>query len=1253
MEKKLLFVIVIVFPSLLSAQETGFLSNIYDYIENTKVFELNQEEGHTPMVSYSALKEALANNRSGSAGYISLNGTWKFYLADTPEGTPSEFFRENFNDKKWDTIHVPSNWEMQGYGDPLFRNVATPFPANPPYTPREYNPTGSYRKSFNVPRSWKDKEIFLRMEKTASASFVWINGREVGYNEGGQEPAEYNITRFLRTGRNTIAVNVIKYSDGYYLEDQDYWRLAGIFDDVWLMATPKVHINDWYVTTDLDETYTNARLDINVNIRNYSSDAVNDLTVRTTLYDAQKIKTATLISEKISLGKDLMQTIHLSEQINNPLKWSAEYPNLYTLTFELLNAEGKVIEVITGRTGFRETEIKDQVFYFNGVPVKLNGINSHMQHPVLGHTMNEETIRKDFSLFKRFNINCVRTSHYPPVNRYLELADEYGIYIIDETGDESHATEYVSQRKEWEGMYRERARKMVLRDRNHPSVLFWSAGNESGEGDNICSVIDEGKKYDKTRYWMYGGNAFTHPCEDIIGPRYPRLSDLITKVFLVPENIDPRPSFLDEYLAVTGNGGGGLDEYWEAFYRYPRSMGGAIWDFVSTGITEKVKTLQDASDNKVQVNLMGRAKLMPSQDGKGIDLNGHDQWVEVYRDKALEINGNKLTLSLKVYPRSLISSSGTLITKGNWQFGLHQIRKDSLEFYVTTNQKRRVQIALPENWEYNWHHVMAHYNGENITISIDGKESNPIPVSGNIRNTPFPLNIGRNAEIHGQETSVYICDAIIDQVGVFSDYISAGLLREPSADLKKKAALWLDFGEIATGTDYYSYGIGARTYGAIWPDRRPQPEMWQIKKSAQPVNAKLISADKGEVEITNRYLFTDLNELETIWTLQGDNEIMGSGRINLSLAPQKKDIFILPFRKPVITEGVSYRLLISFRQKQNTLWAGKGYEIAWEQMEIPWYKPVQDVVNPSLPELKVEERQDHLLVSGKNFDYAFDRKSGKLISMKFSGRELIKQGAELNVWRAPLANETDEWTFGSANIKHKTQGYGRMAATEWYSAGLDKLTCINNGFEVNTSDPDNVIITVRNIMLLGTGRGAFINNYVYNINGSGEMSITHSITPDGDMPAWLPRVGVEWILDKSLNNVQWYGRGPEENYPDRKSGYKTGIYNSNVRDMYEPYLIPQDYGLRCDNRWVRMTDDSGTGLEFRSEKMFNFSAHPFSADNLTKALYTYQLQDFDGITFNFDYATSGLGCTAISVSPAYQVMPQRFEFTFKIKPVMK
>lgn len=1247
--KKLSFLLLILTWTLfVHAQNASFLTHIYDYLENTSVFEINQVEGHTASVPYNSVSEALKNNKAASGNYLSLNGTWKFNYTETPEGVPGDFFTENFNDRKWDTISVPSNWEMKGYGDPLFRNVTSPFRPDPPRIPKEYNPTGSYRRTFTVPTDWKNKEVFLRMEKTASASFVWINGKEVGYNEGAQEPAEYNITKYLKSGKNTIAVVVYKYSDGYYLEGQDYWRLAGIFDDVWIYAVPGTHIFDWQAVTDLDENYVNADFSLTVTVNNLTDQAASNLNINAILAD-NKGTQVKMMSGKLSAGSNELETISFSEKIDNPAKWSAEKPALYSLAVELSDASGTVLQAISGRIGFKETEIRNQVFYLNGVPVKLNGTNTHMQHPVTGHVMDDATIRKDMEIFKRFNINCVRTSHYPPANRYLELADEYGIYIVDEAGTEAHATEYISRQPEWEQMYRERARRMVLRDRNHPCILFWSAGNESGEGDNICAVIDEGKKYDKTRSWMYGGNAYAHKCEDIIGPRYPAINELITDTYLVPSSKDPRPSFLDEYLAVTGNGGGGLDDYWEAFYNHPRSMGGAIWDFVSTGITEPVRILKDDSPNNIQVNAMGRAKLVQGTSGKGIDLNGHDQWVEVYRDDKLETEGNELTLALKVFPRKLSSSAGTLITKGSWQYGLHQIGRDTLEFYLTTRQKHRVKMWLPKNWENNWHTVVATYNGKVITLSIDGVKSLDVPATGNILNTPFPVNIGRNAELHGQETRVYISDAIIDEVRIFDKYFSEN--EAFSSSNQKNAALWLDFENMKEEGEFFSYGIGARTYGSIWPDRRPQPEMWQMKKSGQPVNVRLINAGKGEIEIINRYLFTDLSEVDTRWALEANGKKIQEGVLPISLKAQEIGFFTVPVKLPEIIPGTKYNMVISFHQKERTLWADKGYEIAWDQFRMPWSIAEKSVPVAGAGSLTVNEEKDRIAVTGKNFVYTFDKNSGVISSMTVNGKQLLEKGGELNLWRAPLANETDEWGFWSANKKHTVNGMGRMPATEWYSAGVDETSLIMESFSFETTGTNNVIVEFRNVVQLATGRSSFRNHYIYNIDGNGQITIDHTVIPDGDTPSWLPRIGNEWILNASLGNVEWYGRGPQENYPDRKSGYKIGAWSSTVKEMYEPYLIPQDYGLRCDNTWVRMTDNSGAGLEFRSEKQFNFSAHPYRKDNLTKALYTYQLHPFDGITFSFDYLTSGVGCTARSVFPEYQVMAQRVDFRYVVKPV--
>jgi len=1249
--KKLLGLILTLSSFTISAQQSKF-GNVYAFLENTAVFEINQTEGHSVCTPWKSIDEALNLQKPKAENILSLNGIWKFHFANTPEGTPNNFFAPNFNDQKWSEITVPSNWEMQGFGDPLFRNVAQPFHANPPFVPREYNPTGSYRKTFTLPANWKSKHIFLRMEKTASVSFVWINGQEVGYNEGAQEPAEYDVTRFLKSGKNTIAVNVIKYSDGVYLESQDYWRLAGIFDDVWLYATPDVHLFDWYATTDLDENYENAKLNLQITVKNQSKENKQNYKVRTSLFDVNNVLVQNFTSDKFQISTDNKQILNISSIVKNPQKWTAETPNLYHLTLELINAEGKTEEVITGRIGFKETEIRHQVFYLNGKAIKLNGINSHMQHPDLGHTMDEATIRKDFEILKQFNINCVRTSHYPPVSRYLELADEYGLYIIDETGDEAHATEYLSDKVEWEPMYRERVRKMVLRDRNHASILFWSAGNESGEGKNICAVIDEGRKYDTTRNWMYGGNAFSHPCEEIIGPRYPSPFELKTLVGMIPENIDPRPSFMDEYLSVAGNAGGGLDEYWDVIYQYPRIMGGAIWDFVSPGLREPVRKLTDSSPNTVATHIMGRAKLVAGHDGKGIDLNGHDQWVEVYQDKNTEISGDELSISLWIFPRDLMKMGGTLITKGNYQFGLQQIGADTLDFYIYTSKRSVVRAALPKDWTQNWHHVAGIYNGKTMSIFIDNKKVAEKPDTGNITNFPFPLNVGKNAETQGQHTSNYLCDAIIDQVGVFAKAIEINDLTAAKPDLKNSAALWLDFEQEQNEGEFFSYGIGARTYGCIWPDRVPEPEMWQMKKSAQPISVKWSNAEKMEVEVHNRNFFTNANALETRWNLEENGITIASGKLDVNVEPEAKKIVVLPIQKPQLKAGAIYLATVSFHLKEPTQWAQKGFEQSWDQLEMPWIIPsekelVQSQTNP----LKVTDNEQQLIVSGTNFDYTFSKTDGQLNSMKYMGTELLKQGAQLNVWRAPLANEQDDWTYYSVNVYPKTEGYGTMVATSWYSVGLDKMKTKLESFRVENKNL-NVIVRVREIDLFGNAVNAgFENEMIYTISPDGEICLQHTINPNGKMPMSLPRIGTKWVFNNQLQQVEWFGRGPQENYPDRKTGYRIGLYKTTVDEMFMPYLLPQDCGLRTDNKWVKLSDKNGIGIEFSATEPFNFNCYNYSTKNLSKAKYTYQLIKSDGVTFNFDYQTTGVGCTAMGVIDKYQTIPQPIQFTSKIKPL--
>ena len=1229
MKKKTLLLFSLFLSVALHSQRSPFLDNLSYYIDNPEVFEFGQEEArayHIPAES------------------ISLNGKWKFFWCDTPDGIPANFFETDYSDKKWAHIDVPSNWEMQGYGDKLFRNVATPFQANPPHPPKDYNPTGLYRRTFKIPAGWKaDKQIFLRFEKVASASFVWINGQEVGYNEGAQEPAEYNITPYLKPGENTLAVCVLKYSDGYYLEGQDYWRLAGIFDDVWLYAAPNVRIFDWQVITDFDSTYTDAELDVRVKIKDYKKNSDKDCQIK-----------ARLTGKDGSLVKEF-SGIPLRTTIEKPLKWTSETPNLYTLQLDLLTADGSLQDRIETTIGFKKTEIRNGVFYLNGVPLKVNAQNSHMQHPELGHVMDEATIRKDFELLKQFNFNAVRTSHYPPVNKYLELANEYGLYVIDEVGDEAHATEWISTRPEYEPMYRDRVRKMVLRDRNYPCILFWSAGNESGEGENITHVIDEGKKLDPTRFWMYGGNAYSHPAEDIIGPRYPTPMELEIQVGLGRDN-DTRPSFMDEYLSVAGNGGGALDDYWSVIYRHPRIIGGAIWDFVSPGLTEEIRKVEDSSPYQTPAHLMGNARLIKDKKNTILDLNGHDQWVEIYRSDNVEISGDALTLTFKAYPRKLISSCGSFITKGNYQFGVQQHGKESLEFYIYTDKKHSIYAPLPDNWEYNWHQVTAVYDGSEMALYIDDDKKATAKASGNIRNFPFPINIGRNAEAHGQETSVYICDAQMDDVGVFDKAVVSGFRAED-------AKLWLSFDNEANNGTFYSYGIGARTYGSIWPDRTVQPEMWQMKKTVQPLSFTMVDAEVGLLEAWNRNHFTDASQYDIRWELMEDDKVIQSGTLNLNTSPLSRERVEIPYKKPAMDSGKEYRLLVRSFLKKNEIWASAGHEVAWDEFDLYSHKNKHEGCPYSSAETAYEYVGDNLIVSGTDFRYTFNRHDGQLISLIYKGKEILKSPLRLNLWRAPLANELDNWNAWNAAMPYWKEGYGRTLATEMYSTGIDNLTLYPLSFSASEVN-GRVHLEIINAELMGTGGkekkdlyiegvqcNGILNTYAYIIHGDGTIEITHNLKPEGKMPLWFPRVGLTFIVSDALSNVEWYGRGPEENYPDRKTGYRIGIYANTVEGMYEPYLMPQDYGLRTDTRWLRLTDDNGNGLQFEMNELFNFNAYPYSTDNLTKAMYTYQLQKQDGITVNLDYATTGVGCTARGVFPSYRAQVQEYDRRIIIRPI--
>jgi beta-galactosidase len=1220
------------------------------------VFERGQEPPHATLTPYSTVDQALLGG--GSPWLRTLNGQWRFHWAATPGQAPAGFERPDFDVSDWDEVRVPGDWQLQGYGHPMFRNIAHPFPADPPRVPADYNPTGSYRRSFRVPPEWTGRRIFLHFEGVKAASYVFVNGSEVGYDEGGMEPSEYDVTDLVRPGENVLAVRVLRFADSTYLEDQDMWRLSGIFRDVSLMARPSTYVRDFAIATDLDADYRDAILRIDAAVRNDGTKTREGVRLRGRLHrgDAPALEPWESRPSSVEPGE---APFALEVAVPAPALWSAEHPNLYELTLELLGPGDAVLEVVSARVGFREVEIDDQALLVNGYPVKLNAVNSHVQHPETGRTMDVETMRRDLLLMKRFNVNAVRTSHYPPNSAYLDLADELGVYLIDETNDEAHATTFLSRRPEWREMYLDRARRMVHRDRNHPSVIVWSAGNESGSGDNICAVIAEGKRIDPTRPgWMYGGNNDMFPrnapldCEDIVGPRYPTPFELKTRIASVAADVDPRPSFMDEYVAATGNSLGALDEFWEVIRSCRRCVGGAVWDWVSPGILWPYVETPDASPHGNHGALMGRAHLVSGRHGRAVALSGHDEWVEVYRAPSLDITGSELTLELEVRPGPW-NGTGSFLTKGTHQFGLEQSGPETLEFWIHDRERVAVQAPVPDDWVGSWHHLTGVFDGARLELWLDGVRVAQKEHAGGIDHGPFPVNLGRNAAVHGQEHPGELSNATLDSVRIYPAVVRPG---EDVDAARQKAALWLDFETAEIRGEYWSLGIGGRSYGVVWPDRTPQPELWQLKKSAQPVGIEAIDLASGRLRLVNHHHFTDLSDLAATWRVSADGVTLEEGDLDVSLAPGEAAEVRIPYTAPRPEPGVTYHLELSFALAADTGWAPSGHEVAFEQFEIPVEAPPALSLDvEAMPPLQLEESETAITVTGAEVTWVFERSTGQLTSLRFRGTELIERGPVASVWRAPLANERDGWTRFRSRLGTERDGMGNGVANGWRAVGLDRLEHTLETIRTTRIGESEVLLEVRTHAQSPDASprvfaSAFELTYAWRLFGSGDALLHHSVVPEGPMPAWLPEIGLELRLPPGFEDFSWFGRGPFETYPDRHTGARVGVYTSRVSDEYVPYLVPQDHGNKTDVRWVSLVNGDGIGLFASGEPLLNVSARHLTTDNLSRAWYPFQLRPGKSVTLHLDHAVTGVGGTAIGVLDRYRVTPAAASYTVRLRP---
>lgn len=555
--------------------------------ETPVVNQLNREPMHAHFVPYSSEKTALDKDVSGNRCH-SLNGTWKFCFSKNPASRPADFYKNDFDLSGWQDIIVPGSWELQGFDAPIYTDTRYPFPPDPPFVPKEYNPVGSYKTTFTVPDGFNGHDILLHFGGVESAFYCWINGEFVGYSEDSRLSAEFLINNYLKPGENQLAVEVYRYSDGSYLEAQDYWRYSGIERDVMLIARPKTRIRDFEIKTDLTNNYQDGTLNINFTLDNRT--AVKGTGVQLTLSDGSK----QIASAFLKAGSNADTLLSFSRVFPQVKRWTAETPDLYTLLVSTVDKKGNVTESFAHRFGFRKVEIKNGMLLVNGMPILLKGVNRHEHDKHTGRTITRESMIEDIRLMKLFNINAVRCSHYPNYPEWYELCDEYGIYLVDEANIESHGmtdhptTRTLADWEQWDIPFNERMQRMVERDKNFTSIITWSMGNESGYGKHFETIYHWTKQRDPSRPVQYEGGR-VQGLSDIYCPMYARVWALRQWV----NERQERPLILCEYAHAMGNSVGNLNDYWDLIYKYDNLQGGFIWDWVDQTFAKKDENGRD------------------------------------------------------------------------------------------------------------------------------------------------------------------------------------------------------------------------------------------------------------------------------------------------------------------------------------------------------------------------------------------------------------------------------------------------------------------------------------------------------------------------------------------------------------------------------------------------------------------------------------------------------------------------------------
>ncbi|MGI8665392.1 MAG: glycoside hydrolase family 2 TIM barrel-domain containing protein [Jatrophihabitans sp.] len=927
-----------------------------------------------------------------SAGRLDLTGTWRFRWTPTALQPSPDFEQPAFDDSGWAEIAVPGHWQLQGYGAPNYTNVRYPFPVDPPYVPDE-NPTGEYRLAFDLQTVWE--QAVLRFDGVDSAFTVWFNGVELGWSVGSRLVAEFEVGTLLRPGRNVLAVRVHQWSAASYLEDQDMWWLSGIFRDVSLLERPAGGLDDVFVHADFDPA-TGAGL----------------LTVDSSV-------PATLSCPE--LGLDALET-GTRHDIAAVQPWTAETPRLYEFTVSS-QSETLPAETLSVRVGFRRVAVTDGLFTVNGMPILLCGVNRHEWHPDHGRTMDRATMLADVLLMKQHNLNAVRTSHYPPHPDFLDLCDEYGLWVMLECDLETHGFQpggwvgNPSDDPRWREAYLDRIERTVERDKNHPSVLIWSLGNESGTGANLAAMAEWVHARDPDRPVHYEGD-WDSAYVDVYSRMYASHAEVAEiGQRMEAATADPAydahrraiPFVQCEYAHAMGNGPGGLSDYQQLFERYPRLMGGFVWEWIDHGV--------------------------------------------------------------------------------------RQHTAEGLEYFG--------------------------YGG--------------------------------------------------------------------------------DFGEEYSDGNFIADGL-------VFPDRTPSPGLLELKKVIEPIR---IAVHRGGIDIANHYTFIDTAGLRLLWTMERDGQSLARGELAVPVIAAGGSVTVeLPVAARTPPAGEIW-LSVQAVLAGDCSWAAAGHEIGWGQglLAAAPARPVSPAVAPDPAD--------------------FDPATGVL--RRLGG--LAVRGPRLELWRAPTDNDRGEWD---------------PLERTWRELGLHRLRHRTVALESSEQ-----AFTVRSRVAASGEQRGFEVCYVWTAEADGGLRVAVEVEPVGDWPVPLPRLGLLMQLPAELADIEWFGGGPGEAYPDSRAAARIGRYRSSVAGWQSPYVYPQENGNRTGVRWARLTAPDGSGLLVSGEPTVELTARRWTSHDLDAARHTSDLRARDALYLNIDLAQQGLGSASCGPGalPQYRLTAEPARFAVRLTPV--